>query len=89
MPGNGVFSHVANAQSALAIFTTPALTPSALSDTADTSVAFVRVERRRRIRATACRAESSAVAVVPLWPRMRTTSGPVMLLPSGFFARGT
>ena len=40
VPGNGVVSHDANAQSVLAIFTTPDLTPSAFSDVAEISVAF-------------------------------------------------
>src|SRR6266850_1679788 len=41
VPGNGVLSQLANAQSVLAMLTTPFLTPAALSDTAEISVAFV------------------------------------------------
>src|SRR6188474_216914 len=39
MPGKGDFSHVANAQSVLAIFTTPLFSPISVSATADTRVA--------------------------------------------------
>ncbi len=88
VPGNGVFSQVANAQSALAIFTTPDLTPSAVSETADTSVAFD-VSSVAAGYGDGVPRGMISVAVLPLWPRSRTTSGPVMLLPSGFFARGT
>src|SRR5436190_18878338 len=41
VPGNGVCSHVANAQSVLAMLTTPPLTPTGLSDTAEINLAFV------------------------------------------------
>ena len=40
VPGNGMFSHDANAQSVLAILTTPDLTPSAVSEP-EIGVAFV------------------------------------------------
>jgi hypothetical protein len=88
VPGNGVCSHVANAQSVLAMFTTPRLTPAALSDTAEINFAVVVSSVAGGYGDGVARGIVSA-AVVPLWPRMRMTSGPVMLLPSGCFARGT
>src|SRR6185295_12191976 len=87
VPGNGVVSQEANAQSALAIFVTPDLTPSAVSESAEINVAFdvssvaagyAGVPRDIRIR-----------AVLPFWSSMRAMNGPTMLLPSRFVARGT
>src|SRR5262245_54129920 len=88
VPGNGVLSHVANAQSLLAMLTTPALTASPRSDTADSSFAFV-VSSVAAGDGDGVARGMVSVAVVPLCPMIRTTSGPVMLLPSGFLARGT
>src|SRR5262245_51414817 len=88
VPGNGVFSQLANAQSPLAMLTTPPLTPEALSDTAEISLAFV-VSRVAAGYGDGVARGIISVAVLPLWLRMRMTSGPVMLVPSAFFARGT
>src|SRR5882672_1145878 len=81
VPGNGSFSHVANAQSEAAIFTSPLFTPVTLSDTADTSVAFVVSSVAAGYGDGVARGMINA-AVLPLCSRMRMTSGPVMLLPS-------
>src|SRR5262245_24522158 len=87
-PGNGVFSHVANAQSVLASFTLPLFTPIGVSETADTSVAAA-VSSVAGGYGVGVPRGIVRVAVFPFWPVILITNGPVMLLPSGFFARGT
>jgi hypothetical protein len=87
-PGNDVLSHVANAQSVLAIFTTPLLTPIGVSATADTRVAAVVSSVAGGYGVGVARGIVK-VAVFPVWPVSLITSGPLTLLPSGFFARGT
>src|ERR1700730_10796813 len=88
VPGNGACEQSANAQSLLEIFTSPLFTPVALSDEADTRVAFVVSSVRGGYGDGVARGMISA-AVLPLCPTNRITSGPAMLAPSGFLARGT
>src|SRR5262245_23775303 len=87
-PGNGVVSHVANAQSVLAIFTTPLFAPIGVSATADTRLAAA-VSSVAGGYSVGVPRGMIKVVVVPVTPVSLITNGPVILLPSGFLARGT
>src|SRR5215218_2311067 len=68
---------------------TPLFTPIGVSETADTRVAAAVSSVAGGYSVGVVERAIVKVAVFPVWPVSLITNGPVILLPSAFFARGT
>ena len=86
VPGNGTVRQSANAQSELAIETTPLFTPAGVSDATETSVALA-VSSVAGIRPAA--PGSGCVLTPPATLTKRAQTRPVTADPSARFATGT